>query len=276
MLTNALPIALRHLLAQAAATAQAQSAAVWLVGGVVRDLLLGVPATHDLDLAIEGDAVALAHTLAAHLGGRVAAQHEAFGTATVVVERESAVLSLDLARTRTEYYPAPAALPVVHPASIRQDLFRRDFSINAMALELRSVQGRLAEGPLLDPAGGAADLRAGILRVLHERSFVDDPTRILRGLRLLVRLGMSFDQHSQALLDTALEGGSLEATSPDRVRSELCLALEEPHPAAVLQQANALHITPHIFAPLAMADTPPPLRTQRTRRCSMPGCSATN
>jgi len=246
---------LQALLVRAAALAQVQQVTLWLVGGVVRDLLLDQPIERDLDLMVEGDAVAFARMLATDLEGTVSAAHHAFGTATVILEQFHTgamdhPLALDLARTRVEQYPQPAALPVVQPAGIDQDLQRRDFSINAMALPVRTVAGHLAPTTLLDPFEGRQDLAAGRLRVLHDVSFDDDPTRILRGVRLAARLGFHLEPHTQTLLAEALTRGRLEATSPDRIRTELCLALEEPQPEEVLRLADAWRVTPHIFAPL--------------------------
>lgn len=254
---------LQGVLARIGEVAQAQPCVLWLVGGVVRDLLLGVAITHDLDLAVEGDAVSLAQTVAAALGGRVTARHAAFGTATVLLEMldadgQTVPLTLDLASTRTEHYPHPAALPVVQMAPLEQDLARRDFTVNAIAVSLPPVPGAVDAAVLLDPFGGQHDLAAGVLRVLHTASLRDDPTRIVRGLRLAARLGLQFAPETAALLHTALADGLLEATTPDRIRTELCLALAEPHPAAVLKLADELGVTPHIFAPLqwraALAD----------------------
>lgn len=241
----------RAALVASARLAAAGDATLWLVGGVVRDLLLGLPVERDVDLAVEGDAVALAHAIAAALGGQVAAVHDAFGTATLLVAADAAEpLTLDLARTRVETYPHPAALPLVEPATIAQDLRRRDFSINAIALEVRAAGATLQPGRLLDPFGGRADLAAGLLRVLHAASFDDDPTRLLRGLRLAARLDLRAEPHTAALRDAALVQGRLEATSPDRVRAELCLALAEPRPDAVLRLADEWGLTPHIYPSL--------------------------
>jgi tRNA nucleotidyltransferase (CCA-adding enzyme) len=215
----------------------------------VRDWLLSHPHTRDLDLAVEGDALALAHALVAEAGGHLSAQHRTFGTASVVLDG----LTLDLAQTRTEHYPHPGALPEVQPAGITDDLRRRDFSINALAVEVGLSEGRLVAGRWLDLFGGRDDLAEGWLRVLHTQSFRDDPTRILRGLRLAVRLGMQLAPPTHALLDAALAAGLLAAVGPDRLRTELCLTLEEPDPAAVVREANALGITPHLCAPLHQA-----------------------
>jgi tRNA nucleotidyltransferase (CCA-adding enzyme) len=258
-LLAALPAPFAALLARIAALAQARQEALWLVGGVVRDIVLGLPLTRDLDVSLEGDAVALAEELAAALGGHVSARHQAFGTASVLLalsgeaDREPSGLVLDLASTRSERYPQPAALPVVQPADIRRDLGRRDFTVNAMALEVPPPGTDAASARFLDPFAGLRDLQAGKLRVLHAASFQDDPTRILRGLRLAVRLGAAFEPHTRALLAATLEGGLLEQVGPDRLRTELCLALEEPDPLAVLQEADALGILAHIFPPLRAA-----------------------
>jgi tRNA nucleotidyltransferase (CCA-adding enzyme) len=166
-------------------------------------------------------------------------------------------VTLDLARTRIEHYPHPAALPVVEPAPIEQDLKRRDFAVNALALEVQALHSQPHGGRLLDPFAGHDDLKRGLLRVLHDHSFEDDPTRMLRGLRLAVRLGFYFEPHTLALLNAALRDGMLEATTPERIRTELCLALEEPHPGAVLDRAQEMGMLPHIFAPLQQV---PPLQ----------------
>lgn len=226
-----------------------------LVGGVVRDLLLGRTIERDLDLVVEGNAPALAHILAAELGGQVNVAHAAFGTATVALPNPADMytadpLLVDLATARVESYPYPAALPVVQPATILQDLGRRDFSINALAVAVRGIGMELAPAPLFDPFHGQHDLALRQLRVLHDQSFDDDPTRMLRGVRLAARLNLRLESHTQTLLQAALTRNRLEATTPDRIRTELCLALSEPQPATVLQLADAWGITPHIFASL--------------------------
>ncbi len=142
---------------------------VYLVGGTVRDILLG-ERSFDVDIAVEGDAIALAQALADALGGRVRA-HDKFGTAAVLYGEAERV---DVVTARTEFYDAPAALPTVEHATIREDLFRRDFTINAMAVSLKGAD----LGRLVDPFGGRRDLEAKTIRVLHNLSFIDDPTRI--------------------------------------------------------------------------------------------------
>lgn len=190
----------------------------WLVGGAVRDLMLGA-ASVDLDVAIEGDAREVARELAGRLGGE-AVEHERFGTATVRADG----LTVDLASTRRESYAHPGALPDVEPAPLDEDLARRDFTVNAMAASLDSQ--RLGE--LRDPHGGRADLDAGVIRVLHAGSFVDDPTRLLRAVRYESRLGFRIDAGTEQLAREAIAAGAPSTVSGARIRDELLDLLGEP------------------------------------------------
>ncbi|MGZ5340693.1 MAG: hypothetical protein ACXWED_04695 [Solirubrobacterales bacterium] len=185
-----------------------EGSSAFLVGGVVRDLLLGQPRT-DLDLAVEGDVGELARAL----GGELR-EHDRFSTATVRDDE----LSVDLASSRAETYPHPGALPEVTAAPIAEDLARRDFSINAMAVPLAG------EPELIDPYGGLEDLRAGQLRVLHHGSFHDDPTRALRAARYAARLGFALEHETGALLHQT----DLSTVSEDRVTAELRRIAAEP------------------------------------------------
>ena len=189
-----------------------------LVGGAVRDLLRDERAL-DLDLALEGDAVGAAQELAERLGGR-AVRHDRFGTATVTAADGRA---FDLAATRRESYPEPGALPRVRPAPLAQDLARRDFAVNAMAVGLTGDD----LGHLRDPLGGLADLEDGVVRVLHERSFEDDPTRILRAARYESRLGFVMDVDTEGLAREAVAGGALGTVSRERIAEELLKLLAE-------------------------------------------------
>ena len=180
---------------------------IHLVGGAVRDLLHLVPP--DLDVAVEGDPAPIAR----QLGGEVHA-HERFGTVRTVVEGRP----VDLARTRTETYPEPGALPVVSWAGIDEDLARRDFTVTAMAVP------RSGEPRVLDPFGGAADLEAGLLRVLHERSFEDDPTRAIRAARYASRLDLDLEERTR----TWLEASDLRTVSAERAEAELRRLAAEP------------------------------------------------
>ena len=203
--------------------------AVYLVGGPVRDALLGAPVL-DLDFAVEGDAPALARQLSAGLNGRVTI-HERFGTATVSAQG----IRADLVTARRESYPSPGRLPLVTPGSINDDLARRDFSVNAMALPL-SANG----GSLLDPLGGFGDLKAGVIRTLHWRSFVDDPTRMMRAVRYEQRFGFTIHKSTLDDMSEAVSAGHMDVVSGDRWRHELERILDEDDPVAPLQRAVQL------------------------------------
>ena len=200
----------------------------FLVGGGVRDLLLGAGSV-DLDVVVEGDGVATARDVAARVGGELV-EHERFGTATVRAQD----LYVDFATARRERYPAPGALPEVEPAPLAEDLGRRDFTINAMAAALSPEP----IGTLHDPHGGQADLAAGVVRVLHPGSFVDDPTRLLRALRYEARFGFRMDSDTEHQAMEAAVAGAPSTVSGARVRDELFDLLAEPAaPAAVARMA---------------------------------------
>lgn len=204
-----LAAALRHAHPELEAVRKEGGDPVYLVGGAVRDLLLGRPRA-DVDLVVEGDAAALA----ARLGGAEKA-HERFGTVKVEVEGHE----LDIATARTETYPEPGVLPVVAPAkSVEADLGRRDFTVNAMAIPLAG------EPRVIDPHGGREDLAEGLLRVLHPRSFVDDPTRAIRAARYSSRFGFGLEPETFELLRRT----DLSTVSADRRRAELERLAAEP------------------------------------------------
>jgi tRNA nucleotidyltransferase (CCA-adding enzyme) len=204
-------------------------APTYLVGGAIRDLLLGATVV-DVDLAVEGDGPRTARELAARLEGDVV-PHDRFGTATV----RAGTLQFDLAATRTETYPEPGALPVVTPASLHDDLRRRDFAINAMAAALQGDE----LGHLLDPQGGCADLDAGAIRILHDRSFIDDPTRLLRAVRYEVRLDFRMDESTEELAREAARREALKTVSGPRIRDELVdLLAEHAAPRGVARLAE--------------------------------------
>jgi tRNA nucleotidyltransferase (CCA-adding enzyme) len=200
-----------------------------LVGGAVRDALLGLRPL-DLDGCVDGDAAGIAAEVAARLGGE-ARVHDAFGTATV---RAPGVV-FDLARTRRERYERPGALPVVEPAPLAEDLGRRDFTVNAMAVPLAGA----ATGSLVDLHGGLGDLEARVIRVLHPRSFVDDPTRLLRAVRYEGRLGARMERRTEQLARESVTAGALGTVSGPRLRDELLDLLGEPAaPASVERLAE--------------------------------------
>ena len=216
----------RGLCLRVAETAEGLGQAAYLVGGSVRDLLLGARQI-DLDFAVEGDAPELAREIGRRLGGSVEGPSR-FMTAAIELPDGRRV---DVARARQETYPEPTKLPVVEPADIQADLRRRDFSINALALRLTAS----GVGELVDPWGGRADLAAGVIRVLHDRSFSDDPTRLIRAARFCARLGFVLEPATRRLVGRAAHEALLGRVTGARVREEVVKLLGEPCPAAVVQ-----------------------------------------
>lgn len=209
------------------AAAAATGAPAYLVGGAVRDLLLG-RAPRELDVAVDGDPEPLVDAL----GGEVE-RHPRFGTAVVRGDG----WYVDVARTRAERYAHPGALPDVEPADIETDLLRRDATINAIAVPLGGGEPVAADRAL-------ADLRGGVLRVLHDASFQDDPTRLWRLARYRGRLGFALEPHTARLAQEAVESGALETVSGVRVGNELRLVAAEDDPVAAARSAHALGLAP--------------------------------
>ena len=199
---------------------------VYLVGGAVRDLLLG-GAPPDLDLLVEGDPADLAH----QLGGALR-EHGRFGTATVELDG----FAYDIVRARTETYSRPGALPDVLPAAVSEDLGRRDFTVNAMAIALGGVHA----GELVTVPRALDDLQARVLRVLHDGSFLDDPTRLVRLARYTARLGFASEPHTEKLAREALASGALATVSADRLDGALRLLAREEDPAAAFEVLRGL------------------------------------
>lgn len=196
-----------------------------LVGGVVRDLILGKPPV-DIDLAVEDDIGVVAGALNRSLKGNCRVYPE-FGTATIRAGNEQ----VDLARTRTEIYPAPAELPVVKFSNLGADFARRDFTVNAVAVSLAGKN----LGAILDPYSGQRDIADKIIRVLHARSFIDDPTRIFRAIRYKRRLGFRFDRTTDRLIKNAIRGKMTDRLSRKRVLSELRLVFAEDDPRPIVR-----------------------------------------
>jgi tRNA nucleotidyltransferase (CCA-adding enzyme) len=213
---------------------------VYLVGGAVRDLLLG-GAPPDLDLVVEGDAVQVAR----RIGDQVVV-HDRFGTSTVKV----GALTYDLARARRERYPHPGALPEVEPAPLAEDLGRRDFTVNAIAVAL----GGAGAGVLTAAPGAIEDLDARRLRVLHDRSFIDDPTRLLRMARYASRLGFSVERRTAELAAEAVGSGALETVSGARIGAELRLLAREPDPVAAFAALRELRLDTAIQTGFGLRD----------------------
>jgi len=205
------------------------SPAVLVVGGAVRDLLMGL-APVDLDLMVEGPVAALATAL----GGDQLRLHDRFATATIELEGSRC----DIAQARREVYPAPGALPEVEPASAAEDLRRRDFTVNAIALGLTGP----SRGELLFAPDALTDLDHRRLRVLHERSFIDDPTRLMRLARYAARLQFEVEPGTLALAQQAVREGALLTVTGPRIGSELRLLAQEPDPVRALQMLAELGI----------------------------------
>ncbi len=202
-----------------------------VVGGFVRDMLLGRP-NLDVDVVVEGDGLAFAEKAAEALGYRVRV-HKRFGTAVLVASK---TLHIDITSARTEYYTRPGALPTVERSSLRQDLFRRDFSINAMAACITPE----CFGTIADPFGGLADLERGVIRCLHSLSFVEDPTRVLRAARFEERYGFRMDGSTSALLRQAVDMDMLAEVSGARIREELLDIIDEVRVVPILRRLEEL------------------------------------
>jgi tRNA nucleotidyltransferase (CCA-adding enzyme) len=229
-----LPRQLLELVKDISRQAAERGERVYLVGGVVRDLLLGYP-NLDLDLVVEGDAVKLAQQVAETSQAKLLA-HRHFGTAKLRYEN----FTLDLATARKETYARPGALPTVTPGTLKDDLIRRDFSINAMVISLGSND----YGELADPHQGKNDLEHRLIRILHPGSFSDDATRILRAVRYEQRLGFELETQTAQLLkrDTSM----LDTISGDRIRHELELIFEEKLPEVTINRLAELGVLPRI------------------------------
>jgi len=221
------------------------SAPVLLVGGCVRDLLLG-RRVNDLDIMVEGDGQAAAQRLAERVGATCRYVRR-FLTAALYLPDGSHV---DVATTRIEGYPRAGALPQVEAAPLAEDLRRRDFTINAVAVFLN--RGRWGE--VMDPFDGRGDMRRGLLRVIHDGSFTDDPLRALRGVRFESRLGFRMDPRTERLARRTAREGRLAGVGADRLREELILLLEEPHPDRALARAEALGLLKVLHRRLRLDD----------------------
>ena len=252
-----LPKEIKGLINLAADTASRAGISAYLVGGFVRDLLLGVR-NLDLDIVIEGDGIRFAEEFASILKTRLI-RHKRFGTATIVREPN---LKIDIATVRKEYYPRPAHLPEVSPGTLKDDLKRRDFTINAMAI---SITGR-DFSRLIDFFDGKSDLRNKKIRILHNLSFIDDPTRILRAIRFEKRYNFRIEPKTLAYLKEAVKLGMLNKVEPQRLRDELIPILKEEHLLKSIRRIRELaglkFINPHLSVSKKIYDLMSSIRTQ--------------
>ncbi len=229
-------------LEQAGELADHMGVSAFVVGGFVRDLLLGIE-NLDLDLVIEGDGIAFARALGRREGARVKV-HERFGTAVVIFPDR---FKLDVATARTEYYEYPTALPSVEQSSIKKDLYRRDFTINTLAISLNTHKF----GDLIDFYGGQRDLKEKTIRVLHSLSFVEDPTRVFRAVRFVQRFGFHLGKETLALIKGAVKMDLFHRLSGHRLLDELIHLFSEDEPPKIVTRLAELDLLRFIHPSLA-------------------------
>lgn len=222
LMEKVLPADIYSLLQDISQSAQQFGQAVYVIGGFVRDLMLKRP-NDDIDLVVEGDGIAFAKQLQDDFGGEVLI-HDSFGTATWT---HPSNIMIDISSSRLEYYERPASLPDVEQSSLKEDLQRRDFTINAMAIRLNKKQF----GELIDPYGGQLDLESKTIRVLHNMSFIEDPTRIFRGLRFEQRFTFSMDGQTKKLALNSID--KVQALSPNRIHDQMEKLYDEGQPTAI-------------------------------------------
>lgn len=234
---------------------------LYLVGGVVRDILLG-RTVRDFDLMLEGNSAEFAEYIVRKFGGKILI-HSKFGTATWILNESTfkrlnvpapqfseSTLSFDFISARSEYYEYPGALPTVKPSTVDDDLHRRDFTINAMALRLDAD----FFGDLVDPLDGRKDLENKLIRALHERSFVDDPTRMFRAVRYAERYQFEIASETLRLINKGART-VLAKLSGERLRHEIDMVFEEEHPAAIFEKLNVLDLISVVHPAMSSADT---------------------
>lgn len=237
VLAERLPRGILSLLQLAGQVGQETGVEVYAVGGFVRDMLLGIP-NDDIDLVVEGDGVAFANALGERLNARVRA-HLKFRTAVLILPSGQ---KIDVATARLEYYEYPAALPIVELSSLKMDLYRRDFSINTLAIHLCPP----AFGRLVDFFGGQQDIKDGIIRVLHSLSFVEDPTRIIRAIRFEQRFQFRIGGQTERLIKNAVRLNIFQKLSGARIRHELRLLAEDSAPVEALVRMRDLGLLQEI------------------------------
>ena len=228
-----LPLDIHNLLRDVGVCAGGMGFNAYVVGGLVRDLFLRRD-TIDVDVVIEGDGIAFASRFSDDHGARLLT-YEKFGTANIALPDG---LKIDVATARTETYERPAALPLVSPGSIKDDMFRRDFSINTLVVALNPERF----GDLLDFFHARDDIRKKLIRVLHDRSFIDDPTRIFRAVRFEKRFDFRIDAITEELIRDAVSAGFIERLSGFRISSELRIILKEENPVPPVRRLDELGV----------------------------------
>jgi len=218
---------------------------VFVVGGFVRDLLMGQP-NLDIDIVTEGDGIEFAQAFATAQKGSIK-RHERFGTAVASLPDG---FKIDVATARTEIYDHPGALPSVEFSTIKDDLQRRDFTVNAMAIELNGDRF----GELVDFFGGKLDTKTGSVRALHDLSFVDDPTRLFRAIRFERRYGFTIEPHTYDLMMKAVAEGALEEITKERIRNEILLILREDNLIRVINRMAHFHLMEYIHPKISVSE----------------------
>lgn len=246
LLMERLPAEIVELLHLAGKIGQELGVEVYTVGGFVRDMLIGIP-NDDIDLVVEGDGIDYAQALARRLGARIRPHHK-FRTAVLVLPSGQ---KIDVATARLEYYEYPAALPIVELSSIKMDLYRRDFSINTLAVHI----GPPHFGKLVDFFGGQQDLKDGIIRVLHSLSFVEDPTRIIRAIRFEQRFQFRISNQTERLIKNAVRLNIFQKLSGTRIRHELRLVSEDTAPVASFMRMRDLGLLQEVHPLLHFSPT---------------------
>jgi tRNA nucleotidyltransferase (CCA-adding enzyme) len=238
-----LPKNIYNLLKFIGKTGQQMGNSTFVVGGFVRDLIIGRQ-NLDVDIVIEGDAISFANEFSKAKKGKVTS-HESFGTAIVTLPDGS---KIDVATARSEVYSRPGALPTVQPGKIEDDLKRRDFTINAMAMNLKDDKF----GELVDVLDGFSDLQKHKIKIIHEKSFEDDPTRIFRAIRYEQRYGFSMDRHTEELLNFAIDRNFLTTITKQRIRNEILLILNEENASRPLNRMRELNLMRYIHPELLL------------------------
>ena len=246
LLKNRLSAPLLSLLEKVEQLADQRDVSAFLVGGFVRDLLMDIP-NFDLDFMIEGDGIQFGKTLAKVLSAEWTI-HERFGTVSIKMPQSlnlPQMHHLDVATARTEYYEYPTALPTVERSSIKKDLYRRDFTINALAIRINRTPGEL-----LDYFGGRRDLKDQVIRVLHSLSFVEDPTRVFRAIRFEQRFGFRISKETEQFIQQAKTMELFQRLSGSRLGNELIHMLEEPDPDKGIRRLEEFRLVPFIHPKL--------------------------
>ncbi|MBI3814031.1 MAG: CBS domain-containing protein [Nitrospinae bacterium] len=256
LIQERLPERILKLFDEAADTADKLGFSAYLVGGFVRDLLLRIE-NFDIDIVIEGDGILFAEEFARRLSCRVKS-HKKFGTAVVIIpsipplqKEGKRGFKIDIATARMEYYEHPAALPIVEMSSLKNDLYRRDFTINTLAISLTKKEKR----NLVDFFGGQKDLKERVIRVLHNLSFVEDPTRVFRAIRFEQRFNFSIGKQTMALMESAVKKNLFNRLSGSRVYMEIVLMLKEREPVKMIKRMHELSLMKFIHPKIVYSES---------------------